>query len=97
VKIHEFALNALQQGDPKITVAHVHQTKVNLLAARLDLAEKKEDRIKICEEAVKNAVAWEESVRKRVAVGNESGIRTLQAQAYVLDTRIALEKAKAAN
>jgi proline dehydrogenase len=95
-KIHRFAIEALKQGDPKITFAQVHQTQAGLLAARLDLAEKKEDRIKICEDAVNNAEAWQESVRRLVETGRESGIRILQAQAYVLETRIALEKAKAA-
>src|SRR5947209_4646569 len=48
VKIHEVTLKGYQAGDGKFTYAQVHQTKADLLAARLDLAEKKEDRIKIC-------------------------------------------------
>ncbi len=96
VKTHEIAVLLWQQNDPKITFAQVQQTKADLFAARLDLAEKKEDRIKICEGHVKDAEAWEQSVRKRAETSRELGIASFQAQAYVLETRIALEKAKAA-
>jgi hypothetical protein len=74
-------------NDPKITFAQVQQTKADLFAARLDLAEKKEDRIKICEGHVKDAEAWEQSVRKRAETSRELGIASFQAQAYVLETR----------
>ncbi len=58
VKIHRFALEGWKQGIPTFTLAQVYQAQTDLFAARLDLAEKKEDRIKICEAAVKDAEAW---------------------------------------
>ena len=95
-EIHKFTDQAWQMGAGKITFAQVRQAEADLLAALLDLAEKKEARIKICEEAVKNAEEWEKRVAKLVETGQEPLFGRLQAQAYVLETRIALEKAKAA-
>jgi outer membrane protein TolC len=97
VKIYENTFRSWPQG--KITVAQVHQAKTDLLAARLDLAEKKEDRIKICEEAVQDAEAWENRVVDRFNKGEidgPNGIDVDRSRAYVLEIRIALEKAKAA-
>jgi outer membrane protein TolC len=73
----------------------VHKAKVDVLAARLDLAETKEDRIKVCEEAVKEATEWEAILKQSVEGGFASPIDLLKAQAATLESRIALEKAKA--
>jgi hypothetical protein len=72
----------------------VHKAKVDVLAARLDLAETNEDRIKVCEEAVKEANEWE-AILKEQEGAFASPIDRLKAQAAGLECRIALEKAKA--
>jgi hypothetical protein len=95
-KIHKFTCQAWKAGSPKITFEQVHQAQADPVAALLDSAENKEIRIKICEEAVENAEVWEKGVVKMVDAGQQSGNRSLQAQVYLLETRIALEKAKAA-
>jgi hypothetical protein len=87
-------------GRTKITFDQVHQAQADYVSARLELAEKKADRIKICEEAVKMAEAVEKRVVDRFNKGDPddgtTGIDVDRSQVYVLETRIALEKAKAA-
>jgi len=95
-KAREFALKGYQENATKFTPNQVHLALQALLAARLDLAQTREDRIKICEEAIKDAEAWEKIVIGRVKAGDESAIWNFKAQALVLETRITLEQIKAA-
>jgi len=93
VKIHE-ATKERQRIDPALDA--IRNTMVDVLAARLDLAETKEDRIKVLEDAVKYAEQWEKAVKEMVKGGFAASIDLLKAEAYVLEARIALEKIKAA-
>jgi RNA polymerase sigma factor (sigma-70 family) len=92
-KIHEAALKQLQSG--AATEEHVHKAMVDVLAARLDLAEKAEDRIQVLKEAVVQAEAWEKTIARAYQAGQVPQSSYLRAQAYTLETRIDLEKAKA--
>jgi hypothetical protein len=73
----------------------VHATRVALLDARRDYADTKKERIKACDEAVQEAVNWHEFTKADMAAGHGSRVTELQAQAYVLESQIALEKAEA--
>jgi hypothetical protein len=89
------SLEQKQRGGMLLPFDAVHKAKVDVLAARFDLAETKEDRIKVCEEAVKEAADWEASLKNLVEGGFASPVDLLKAQAGGLECRIALEKAKA--
>lgn len=78
------------------TADQVHQAKLDVFTARLDLAETKEYRIKICEEMVNEDTEWATIVEKHVQAGQLNAVEPVKAQAHVLAARIALEKAKAA-
>ena len=67
----------------------------DVLAARLDLAETKEARIKILEEGVKHAEKMASLVEGRFKTGQVVVAEHLKAKVYVLDAQIALETAKA--
>jgi hypothetical protein len=81
--------------DVNLPSDEVHKTKIAVDAARLDLAETKEDRVKACEDIVRSAEGWEKHVTDLVKNGHVSPTELLKAQANVLETRIALEKAHA--
>jgi RNA polymerase sigma factor (sigma-70 family) len=93
-KIHDTALKLWRSG--AATEEHVHKAMVDVLAARLDLAEKTEDRIKVLKEAVAQAEEWEKTIARTNQQGLVAQSAYLKAQAFTLETRIALEKAKAA-
>lgn len=95
VKFHQ-ATKARHQRDPaSVPLREVHKTMLDVLAARVDLAETPQARIKVCEDAVKYAGEWEGTVKDRIKDGTAPASDALKAQAYVIECRIALAKAKA--
>ena len=95
--IHDVTVKGYTQGDPKFTLDQVHEAKVKLLEARLDLAETKEQRLKVHEEAVQDAREWEEVASKIAQAGRGPPVEVLRARSYHLERRIALERAKMAS
>ncbi|GEM_PF-4322850 len=95
-KLHDLALIGYRGGDQKFSFAVVYDAKAKLLAARLDLAETKEQRIKIYEDMVKDAADHEKAVLQLEKAGGRSRFDVLNAKVYHLERRIALERAKAA-
>ena len=93
LKIHE-ATKKGQRIDPAMPPDQVRKTMVDVFAAKLDLAETKADRIKIWEEAVKYAQEWEKQVKEMRKNGFAAPVDLLNAEAYVLEARIGLEKAR---
>jgi outer membrane protein TolC len=73
----------------------VHQTKAALLAAQLDLAETKDDRIKVHQEMVTHAEEWTKIVAQMAKANEATATDVLKAKARLLEARIALERAKA--
>lgn len=94
--IHDLVLKGHTQGATNITIDQVHEAKVMLLNARLDLAESKEQRIRVHEEMVKEAAEWEQLVIKALQAGQGSPIDVLKAKVYRLERQIALERARMA-
>jgi len=84
-----------QSSETGITIDQVRQTKADVFTARLDLAETRDDRIKICEEMLNEAAGWAKFVQVQVDRGEVGALDAVKAQAHVLATRIALENAKA--
>jgi hypothetical protein len=95
VKIQKGTAEAHKQVPDEIPFSQVRQTTVDVFAAQLDLAETKDDRIRICEEMVQDAVDWEKGVEEQFKQRQASGLDAAKAQADVLAARIALEKTKA--
>jgi hypothetical protein len=72
----------------------VHAAAAALLAARIEYAESQKDRIKVCDEAVQEAVEWQKFAQQMAQAGQATGIVELKAQAYLLEAQIAREKAE---
>ena len=81
----------------EVGLDQVHQAKAALLAAQLDLAETKDERIKIHEEMVQQAEEWTKSVVEIAKASQATTIDVLKAKAHLLEAQIALERAKVAN
>lgn len=95
VKIYEGTAKAHIHEPERTNVDQVRQSKADVFTARLDLAESKDDRIKICEEVIKDAVEWEKIVESLITEGGQmSALDRSKAQADLLAARIALEKTK---
>ena len=72
-----------------------HEADISVLKARLDLCETKQDRIKVHEEMVREAEGLAGFVENKLKSGYSiSQIDVLKAQAYLLECKIRLEKAK---
>ena len=74
----------------------VIKARLDLLQAQLDTSQTREDRVRLLEEMVKQAEALEEAVKKLVEAKRATGIEGLKAKAFVLETKITLERARAA-
>jgi hypothetical protein len=66
-----------------------------LLTARYEYAATKEDRLKACEDAIKEAQESIEFLRARQAAARGTVVEVLKAQDYLLEAQIAREKAEA--
>jgi hypothetical protein len=71
----------------------VHAAAAALLAARIEYADTQKDRIKVCDEAIQEALEWQKAVQQMVQAGRASDLVRLKAKAYVLEIQIAREKA----
>ena len=80
----------------EVGLDQVHQAKAALLAAQLDLAETKDERIKIHQEMVRQAEEWAKSVAEMAKASQATAIDVLKAKAHLLEAQIALERAKLA-
>ena len=79
----------------QVPASQIIQARLDLLKAQLDASRTKEDRVRVLEETVKQAEALEAAVKRQVEAKNEAGIAALKAKAFVLETKIALERTKA--
>lgn len=93
-QVHDLTVRAYGAGDKNASFDKVLEAKITLFTAMLELAETKTERIRICNEIVKQAEELEKTVLKLSQGGQASRIDVLKAQAYVLETQINLEKAK---
>jgi hypothetical protein len=75
--------------------AEVLAAKRDLFAARLEYAETKQDRIKVCDNAIENARKLQELSQAMQATARGTHIAVLRAQALLLETQIARAKADA--
>lgn len=80
----------------QVAFDQVVKARLDLLQAQLDASETKEDRIRLLGEMVKQAEALEKAVAKRFEAKEVGRVDVLKAAAFVLETKIALEQAKAA-
>lgn len=91
VEVTEKAFKGAQSSYDQVIKA-----RLDLLQAQLDATQKKEDRIRLLEEMVKHAEDLEKAVQKLFEAKQVGQVDALKAQAFVLQTKIALEQAKAA-
>lgn len=75
----------------------VHSASVELFAARRDYAQTREERIKVCDEAVQEAETWLKVVVAMVEKARISPIARLQAEAFVLEARFRAKTLAASN
>jgi len=79
----------------RLSYEEVYAAQVELLTARIAYADTQKERIQACDEAFKEATAWQELVRARVEASQASRVEELKAKAFLLETQIAREKAAA--
>ncbi len=68
----------------------VHTASIELFEARLAYSETREERTRACDEALKEAVAWQEIAQTNLERALSTRIPVLRAEAYVL--RIQIER-----
>src|SRR5262249_19833971 len=98
-KIHDLAVKGYMKsggGNSTYTFDGVLQAKRDLFAAKLDLCDTKDKRVKTYEEKVADAAAWEDYVVKSARMASFPEIYTEKAKAYLLKSKIELEQAKKA-
>jgi hypothetical protein len=83
------------QGNASGSYAEVFAAKAALAAAQIEYAETRQDRIKACDEAVKNALDMQDLAHERAKVPGGAPFDELKADAYVLETQIRREKVAA--
>jgi hypothetical protein len=72
----------------RVGFEEVHDAERELLAARLTYADTQDDRIKVCDEAVKEALQYLSLVKGKAASAQVSHVVELKAQAFLLETQI---------
>src|ERR1700737_793079 len=85
-KIHELARKAF--GDGVITHEQLRVTKNDLLSAKHDYAETREERIKICDDAVQEAKDWQKIVQEGVKANVFSRLSEPKAQSVLFEAKI---------
>jgi hypothetical protein len=85
--------NLTRKGFMEGLVSHeqVHTAKTELLSARLDYADSKKDRIKICDEAVNDAIEWQKIVQQGVAAKAFSQMDDLRAESDLITAQLTRE------
>jgi len=84
-------------ADSRVSYEEVHGVQLELLAARIAYVETQKQRIKACDEAMQEATAWQQFVRSKVEAGKATRVDELKANAFLLETQIAREKAATAD
>jgi hypothetical protein len=79
----------------RIEYEEVHAANRELFAARLAYADTRKDRIKVCDDAVQDALDWQKLAQQMAKQSRASALFELKSEAYLLETRIAREKAAA--
>lgn len=90
----------LQMKSHEVGVAHYRQVVEDQKAmfnAQLDLCDTKEDRIRVHQEVVKVAKEMSQYMIAVAKTGRAKQVDVLKAEAYLIETQIALERAKASN
>jgi outer membrane protein TolC len=80
----------------QVSFDRVGSARLDLLQAQLDASRTKEERLRLLEEMVKHAEEMEAAVKRLVEAGQAGRVEALKSTAFVLQTRIALEKVKVA-
>jgi len=88
-KIHDLTKKGFLDG--LVSHEQVHTAKADLLSARLDYAETKKDRIKICDEAVNDALEWQKLVQQGAVARVASRIDELRADSDLLSAQLTRE------
>lgn len=78
----------------KLSFDEVHNASVDLFSARLEYAESRGERIRICDEAIKEAITAQEIAQARFERAETSRVSVLKAEAYVLKTQIDRQNAE---
>jgi outer membrane protein TolC len=91
-KIYDLARKGVMEG--LISHEQLRAAKSELLSARLDYADTKQERIKICDEVVRDATEWQKSVQQGIKTGVFSRMDELRAEADLLEAQIARENAE---
>jgi len=82
-------------GDTISFILRLAEVKKLVLQARLELADTKQERIKVIEDAIKEFEPLVEAYEKRSKAGIGSGVVEFQlAQIHLLELKIAMERAK---
>jgi hypothetical protein len=89
-QIHELAKKGYLDG--LISHEQLRAAKANLLSAKLDYAETRQERIKICDEAVKDARDWQKMVQDGAAARVFSRLDVLKAESDLLQSQITREQ-----
>jgi hypothetical protein len=92
--IHDTLVRAQARG--AASVDDVQQAKTAVLQAQLDLADTKDQRLKILEEMATEAREREQTTGKSVQTGSRPAIDGLRATLARVDAELALEKERAA-
>lgn len=79
----------------RLSYEEVHTASTELLTARLDYAEKRAERIRFCDEAIKNALEWKEIAQQRKESAQGTMVIVLKAEADILELQITREKLEA--
>lgn len=91
-QMYELTAAAYRQG--AASLSEVSEARRALLAARLEAAQTKAERIKVLEETVAFAEQARDVTQRLVEAGEASQVKALQAKADVLTARINLEREK---
>ena len=78
----------------RIEYEEVFGAERELLAARIAYAETKDDRIKACDEAVKNAMNFHQFLQARKQAARGTHLSELKAQCFLLEMQIMRENAE---
>lgn len=73
------------------TYEEVHTAEREFLAARLESAETREEQIKVCDQAIKEALELQQRAAQMVQIARATRLVELKAQVYLLETQIARE------
>jgi len=79
----------------RISYEEVHSASTDLLTARLDYAQTRDERLKICDQAIKKASEWKEVAQQRKESAQGTMVSVLKAEADILELQIMREKLEA--